>query len=174
MQPPDIDFQEAHENCSPHHHIFKTIEDAITCVETYANVEDDCQKVSTSFEATTSKDHTLSFCSETKGVLVKADTDECEQSSEDVFNVVVDASLGQNTECRFDQGLNLPPIIDKTKAVEWCEGEIFASAEEAVQCVEKHATAVDAANGCREVVIGVTSEQISNCQYTVTVSYFFL
>ena len=115
----------------------------------------------------------LSFCSETKGVLVKADTDECEQSSEDVFNVVVDASLGQNTKCGFDQGLNLPPIIDKTKAVKFCEGEIFASAEEAVQCVEKHATAVDAANGCREVVIDVTSEQIHNCQYTVTVSYFF-
>ena len=106
------------------------------------------------------------------GVKVVATTERCNQHSESSFDVVVDASLGQNTKCAFDQGLNLPPIIDKTKAVEFCEGQIFASADEAVQCVEKHATAVDAANGCREVVIEVTSEQVSGCEYTVTVSYY--
>ena len=160
------------DNCSPHQYIFKTAADAIACVQRHADVEDDCQKVSGSFQESAAKVPGFSLCSTMTSVKVVATTERCNQHSESSFDVVVDASLGQNTKCAFDQGLNLPPIIDKTKAVKFCEGQIFASADEAVQCVEKHATAVDAANGCREVVIEVTSEQVSGCEYTVTVSYY--
>ena len=175
MQPPDIILDKVIDNCSPQQYIFKTTADAIDCVKKNSNIEDDCQKVSESFEKTEAKDHFFSLCSTMEGVNVVAKTlGECKQHSESSFDVVVDASLGKNTRCAFDQGLNLPPIIDMTKAVEFCEGEIFASADEAVKCVRKHATAVDAANGCREVVIDVTSEQVSGCEYTVTVSVIIL
>jgi hypothetical protein len=92
------------------------------------------------------------------------------RSSETVL-VLIDENVAAPS-CQFTKGgPDVKPILDVSRAVDLCEHNIFASIEDAKQCVMMNSNALDAAGGCRPIVRTVeTTKGNKSCDEYITVS----
>ena len=73
--------------------------------------------------------------------------------------------------CDFNQGPDVAPKLDVTRAEEHCELKIFDTIEAGKDCVLDKSTAEDVAGDCRPTVTQVFSTpRVDVCEYNVTVS----
>ena len=170
--PPKLDVLKAIELCG-RNTFFSDDMNAEECVKKHTTAKDECRPVEIESMLTevTGGSEALSICTKTVKVTMTAKVKGCDDlsTSKDVL-ALVDENVA-DPRCDFNQGPDVKPTLDVTRAEEFCEYKIFDTIDAGEACVFDKSTAEDVAGSCRPIVTQVSSEPGEGvCEYDVTVS----
>lgn len=87
--------------------------------------------------------------------------------------VLVDANIPSKV-CGFSNGPDVQPILDVSRALDYCAGKIFPTIQAANDCVMENSAGHDVPGGCRPIVITLSDDfSTDSCAANIVVSSIF-